>query len=67
MDQMDPSKQLEQFKTAVTSFEKKGEPKTLDGVKAQPYVVVVDTSKIDALSEDCPAEPRARSPRRSPT
>ncbi len=50
-DQMDPSKQLEQFKKAVTSFEKKGKPKQLDGVEAQPYEVVLDTSKIDALSE----------------
>ena len=50
-DQMDPSKQLEQFKTAVTSFEKSGEPKQLDGVKAQPYKIELDTSKIDALSE----------------
>ena len=50
-DQMDPAKQLEQFKKAVTSFEKKGEPKQLDGVEAQPYEIVLDTSKIDALSE----------------
>jgi hypothetical protein len=51
LDQMDPSKQLEQFQKAVTSFERKGEPKQIDGVEAQPYEVVLDTSKVDALSE----------------
>lgn len=49
MDQMDPAKQMEQFKEALTSFDKKGEPKTIDGVKAQPYVVTVDTSKMEAF------------------
>ncbi|KAA1397288.1 hypothetical protein [Aeromicrobium ginsengisoli] len=51
MDQMDPSKQMEQFKEAMKSFEKKGEPQKLDGVEAQPYVVTVDTSKIKSLME----------------
>lgn len=50
-EQMDPSKQLEQFKNAVTSFKKKGEPTKLDGVDAQPYEIVLDTSKLDALSD----------------
>lgn len=51
MDQMDPSKQMEQFKEALKSFEKKGEPQKLDGVEAQPYVVTVDTSKIKAFAD----------------
>lgn len=51
VDQMDPAKQMEQFQEAMKSFEKKGEPKTLDGVEAQPYVVTVDTSKIKALAD----------------
>jgi len=50
-DQMDPSKQLEEFKNAVKSFEKKGKPKQLDGVEAQPYEIVLDTTKVDAFSE----------------
>jgi hypothetical protein len=50
-DQLDPSKQLAQFKDAVTSFEKSGSPQKIDGVEAQPYEVVLDTSKIAALSE----------------
>lgn len=49
IDQMDPSKQLDQFKKALTSFEKKGAPQDIDGVKAQPYEVVLDTSKIAGL------------------
>jgi hypothetical protein len=61
VDQMDPAKQLEQFKDALKSFEKKGEPQTLDGVEAQPYVVTVDTSKIKALA-DLPAASASQIP-----
>jgi hypothetical protein len=61
MEQMDPAKQMEQFKDAVTSFEKKGEPQTIDGVKAQPYVVTVDTSKIKAF-KDLPEASRSQVP-----
>jgi hypothetical protein len=50
-DQMDPSKQLEQFQKAVTSFKKQGKPQQMDGVEAQPYEIVLDTTKIDAFSE----------------
>lgn len=49
LDNIDPSKQLDQLKGAVTSFEKKGAVKELDGVKAQPYAIVVDTSKIESF------------------
>ncbi len=49
LDSIDPAKQLDQIKGAVKSFEKKGEPKELDGVKAQPYAVVVDTTKVEAF------------------
>jgi hypothetical protein len=48
---MDPAHQLAQFDKAVTSFKKKGAPEKIDGVDAQPYEVVVDTSKIDALGD----------------
>jgi hypothetical protein len=54
LDQMDPTKQLEQFQKAVTSFEKKGKPEQIDGVEAQPYELVLDTTKIDAFA-DLPA------------
>lgn len=49
LDQLDPSKQLDQFKSALTGLEKKGDAVTLDGVKAQPYVLTLDTSKIKGL------------------
>lgn len=55
MDQMDPSKQMADLKKAVTSFEKKGDPQTIDGVEAQPYVVKVDTSKVQSF-QDLPDE-----------
>ncbi|MEV7397482.1 LppX_LprAFG lipoprotein [Aeromicrobium sp. NPDC092404] len=61
MDQMDPAKQMDQFKDAVTSFEKKGEPQKIDGVDAQPYVVKVDTTKIKAF-KDLPAASRSQVP-----
>lgn len=48
---VDPASQFEQFKDAVSSFDQKGEAITLDGVKAQPYVVVVDTSKMPATEK----------------
>jgi hypothetical protein len=48
-DQMDPSRQMEMLGEAVKSFEKDGEPEQIDGVEAQPYVVVVDTAKLPGL------------------
>lgn len=48
---LDPAQQLKQFEDAVSSFEKKGKPIDLDGVEAQPYVVVVDTAKIPGGDE----------------
>jgi hypothetical protein len=50
-DQLDPSRQLAQFKDAVTSFKKSGAAKKIDGVQAQPYEIVLDTSKIKAFDE----------------
>lgn len=49
LDQLDPAKQLEQFKGALTSVEKKGEAVQLGGVEAQPYALTLDTSKIKSL------------------
>ena len=43
---IDPSQQLEDFEGAVTSFEQKGKAIAVDGVQAQPYVIVVDPSKL---------------------
>ncbi|MGI8954673.1 MAG: hypothetical protein ACR2FL_08905 [Nocardioidaceae bacterium] len=44
--QLDPSKSVEDLEGAITSVEKSGSPETLDGVQAQPYEVVVDSTKI---------------------
>lgn len=46
LEQIDPSKSVEQFEGAVKSFEKKGDPIELDGVDAQPYEIIVDTAAI---------------------
>lgn len=50
-EQLDPSQQLEQFNQAVSSFAKRGEAVTMDGVQAQPYEIVLDTSKLAALAD----------------
>ena len=43
---VDPAQQLRESKGAVKTFEQKGKAIELDGVKAQPYVIGVDPSKI---------------------
>jgi len=50
--QMDPSESVKAIDGAVTSVTKKGEAVTLDGVEAQPYEVVVDTTKITGTMGD---------------
>ncbi len=45
-EQMDPSASVEALEGAITSVEKEGEPVDVDGVKAQQYTVVVDTTKL---------------------
>jgi len=45
-EQMDPTASVEALDGAIKSVEKDGEPVDVDGVKAQPYTVVVDTTKL---------------------
>lgn len=45
---VDPSQQLQEFEGAVKTFEQKGKAIELDGVKAQPYVIGIDPSKIES-------------------
>jgi len=42
---LDPKVQAKAFKSAVTKFEKVGDPVTLDGVQATPYEVTIDPTK----------------------
>lgn len=51
-DQMDPSASVKAMEDAVVSVEKSGAPEKLDGVDAQPYEVVVDTTKITGPMAD---------------
>jgi hypothetical protein len=56
---IDPSQQFKEFEGAVKTFDKKGKAIELDGVKAQPYVIGVDTSKLPAAkgaSESMPKD-----------
>lgn len=46
LDQMSVAESMESIKDAIVSVEKAGEPESIDGVDAQPYEVVVDTTKI---------------------
>jgi hypothetical protein len=48
---VDPAQQFKQFEGAVKSFDAKGKAITLDGVKAQPYVMIVDPSKMSAADK----------------
>lgn len=51
--QADIAAQFETLEGAITGFEKAGEPETIDGVKAQPYVVTLDTQKLaDAKNQE---------------
>ena len=49
VDQLDPAKQLGQFKKALKSVKKKGAAVSIDGVEAQPYELVVDTTQLEGL------------------
>lgn len=51
IDQLDPSKQIKQFKDAMSSMKKNGDPVQLDGVAAQPYELTLDTTKVPELSK----------------
>jgi hypothetical protein len=58
VENLDPAKQVEQFKGAVTSFEQKGKTLELDGVTAKPYVITLDPSKIKAAADAKAATPK---------
>lgn len=51
IDGLDPAKQIDVFKDAMTSVKSKGKAIELDGVKAQPYEIVLDTSKIPSIAK----------------
>lgn len=51
VNQVNPAAQIKQFEAALKSFKQTGVAKTIDGVKALPYVVVLDTSKIDGAAK----------------
>lgn len=59
-DQVDLPSLLDSFEGAISSFEPQGDPETIDGVQAQPYVVTLDTAKIadaqEAGAANVPAE-----------
>lgn len=51
IDGLDPAKQIDLFKKAMTSVKAEGKAIELDGVKAQPYVITLDTSKIPSIAK----------------
>lgn len=42
----DVTQQLEEVKAAIDGLSKGGEPKSIDGVDAQPYIVTIDPSRL---------------------
>jgi len=51
IDGLDPAKQIELFKDAMTSVKATGKAIQLDGVKAQPYKITLDTAKIPSFAK----------------
>ncbi|MGA9714673.1 MAG: hypothetical protein WBQ48_02465 [Aeromicrobium sp.] len=54
VDQADIAAQLENVKSAISGFEKAGEPETIDAVIAQPYTVTLDPTKLAEGQERIP-------------
>lgn len=50
VEQMDPSRQIEQFKDSLSSFKQVGDAKTIDGVEATPYVLTLDAAKLQGIT-----------------
>ena len=51
IDGLDPAKQIDLFKDAMKSVKAEGKAIELDGVKTQPYVITLDTSKIPSIAK----------------
>jgi hypothetical protein len=54
---LDPRAQQEAFEAAITDFKQSGEPETLDGVTATPYVITIDPSKAPDTFGTATTEP----------
>lgn len=46
IENIDPGRQIRQYKNAVTKFDNSGEPVEIDGVETIPYKVTVDPTKV---------------------
>jgi hypothetical protein len=46
---VDPARQVEQYRDAITAFDSSAKPVELDGVKTQPYKITIDPKKARAL------------------
>lgn len=58
LESMDPNSTVSNLDGAITSLKKVGSPVDIDGVKAQQYEVVIDTSKLSgAATEDFGVDP----------
>jgi len=54
---LDPKAQQKAFEAAITDFKQSGEPETLDGVKATPYVITLDPAKAPETFGTTATEP----------
>ena len=48
---VDPARQVQQYKDAITKFDATGEPVEIDGVQAQPYKMTIDPSRVVELKQ----------------
>jgi hypothetical protein len=49
IENIDPGRQIRQYRAAVTAFDNSAEPVEIDGVETIPYKVTVDPSKVKAF------------------
>ncbi|HJR89215.1 MAG TPA: hypothetical protein VJ782_03540 [Aeromicrobium sp.] len=54
---LDPKAQKDAFEAAITDFKQSGEPETLDGVQATPYVITLDPKKAPETFGSVVTEP----------
>ncbi|HUP99763.1 MAG TPA: hypothetical protein VM093_04820 [Aeromicrobium sp.] len=46
---VDPARQVEQYRDAITKFDSSAQPVEIDGVKTQPYRITIDPKKAGSL------------------
>lgn len=51
IENVDPARQVRQYRDAITKFDTSGKPVKIDGVQAQPYAISIDPRKAAELEK----------------